>query len=531
MGVQEYINVISTWGLEEYFSRFGEIELTLQLEKKRLLELEEREREEELEELERQVRKVPTWVKIHILSFCMKVSADSRWVITLLEEVLAADYEVVGEYNKLSHYWQTTSYIFTNPKSDSPKARKMLAQLYYILKQSFCDALGIKKREYIPLEDRNKELVFVFSGQVQGMLHAPTKTLLDRCYVLQKYLHKKVYIVNTAMVMPQKGQAPFFELQNTGYDENLLQLGGVQYQEEVFSFFQCENKMPDLEIMQFLLEKIRDLKPCCLIHIGGNDICADLCGMLVPQITISTVFSKIAISGGEYQMVDRALTEEDLDVLQILKVQSEKVKRTMFTFSFKEQEHHYFRKDLNLWDDRFVLAVIGWRLEEEVDETFLEMLCKVLADRESVSVAFIGGFQGYEKVMESYPKLQQSCRYLGRQQDVLAVLECCDLYVNPKRNGGGSSVSEALFKGVPAVTLPMGDVSVAAGEEFWVQNYDQMARVIIRYMEEPEFYEAMRVKAKMRAALLTDSARSFGETIKEIWTEMGISVEEGKREE
>ena len=52
--------------------------------------------------------------------------------------------------------------------------------------------------------------------------------------------------------------------------------------------------------------------------------------------------------------------------------------------------------------------------------------------------------------------------------------------MNPKRNGGGSSVAEAVYKGLPAVTLPVGDVSAAAGESFRVADYGEMAETILK---------------------------------------------------
>ena len=132
--------------------------------------------------------------------------------------------------------------------------------------------------------------------------------------------------------------------------------------------------MPDLGIMKTIIEMVKVRKPEFILDIGGSDICADLCGLFVPQITISTVFSKIAFSCGEYQMVDKILSDEDKDELAILGVNIRKVKKTTFTFSFKEQTHHYTREQLGLWKNKFILLVVGWRLDQEVDKLFLEML-------------------------------------------------------------------------------------------------------------------------------------------------------------
>lgn len=58
--------------------------------------------------------------------------------------------------------------------------------------------------------------------------------------------------------------------------------------------------------------------------------------------------------------------------------------------------------------------------------------------------------------------------------DVVGVLGCMDLYVNPKRLGGGFSVIEAFHAGIPAVSIRYGDVSVAAGEAAFKAGIEKM---------------------------------------------------------
>lgn len=463
----------------------------------------------------------PAWVKIHMLSFAMKVSGEVKFAEKILELVLQADYSEIGEYNKLSHYWQLSTSVFVDARLRGDKVDILLTQLYSSLFQAFSNVLGVNGRNYIPIEERNKELVFVFSSQVLGQKHAPTKTLLDRCYILQKYFGKKVFIVNTAMQLTTKGAAPFYKLRKAVYHEDLTEESELRFQGESFTFFQCENDMPNLDTILALVNVIREKKPYYLMNIGGSDICADICGLLVPEITVSTVFSKVAMSCGEYQIVDKELNETDLKVLDILGVQSQKVKRTMFTFSFKEQMHRYSRENLGLCATSFVLLVVGWRLDNEVGKEFLEMLQKVVRQQNGIEVIFMGRFDKYEMYLKDYPDLQKKSKNMGVQEDALAVTECCDLYVNPRRSGGGSSVSEALYKGLPAVTLPMGDVSVAVAEKFWVEDYVQMEQEILHYASDKDYYKQMSWQAKLRAEHLMDSKEKFGNIICDLEMELG----------
>ena len=130
------------------------------------------------------------------------------------------------------------------------------------------------------------------TSQVLGQNHAPTKTLLDRCLVLKKYLRKKVVIINTAMQISGKGAGPFYDLCEAGYLPELCSFDHIEFQGEVFEFHQCANDMPNLDTMVQLVQMIRERKPCYLLDIGGSDICADICGMFVPEITVGTVFRR-----------------------------------------------------------------------------------------------------------------------------------------------------------------------------------------------------------------------------------------------
>lgn len=508
----EQIEIYKKNTVEEYFLNYGEMESLLQNVSEKMADI--------ISKIALLSEDCPAWMKIHLLSFCMKTSGDKSYTIELLNAVIDADYEQVGEYNKLSHYWQTNMAIFVDSSLGGFEAEKLLIKLYRQLFTDFYRVLGGTRRKYIPLDARRMDVVFVFTSQVLGMQHAPTKTLLDRCYILQKYLNKKVYIINTAMQASQKGMAPFFGLKEGAYEEALLNDKNISYKDVEFDYYQCENNMPNPNTIVKLVQMIVDKKPGYMLNIGGSDICADICGMFVPEITISTVFSKISTSCGEYQIVDKALNNEDLVLLEELGVEKEKVKRSLFTFVFKEQKEHFTKAQLGFKVDSFVLLTVGWRLGDEISEEFLEVLEKCVSVNEKIAVAFMGQYDNYEEIITKYPGLQKNSKFLGQQEDALAVTECCDLYVNPKRNGGGSSIAEALFKGLPVVTLPEGDGAVAASDIFWVSDYTEMKEKIISYATDKAFYDEMSQRAKKRAEQLLDSKTSFCKVITEIEEEI-----------
>lgn len=516
MTIEEFFQKISIYTKEEYFQNFGEIENFLMYTEAYLQRVSEAEKQTVLKNMAQSVLYAPEWMKIHIYSFCMKVSDTSDYTEQILDAVNAADFENMVEFEKIGYFWCVLEATFSNAKLETAKTDVKLAKLYFSIYKQFEKALGVNGRNYIPIGERNKGFVIMFTSQFLGEEHAPTKTVLDRCYVLQKYMQKKVLIINTAMQFPRNAVAPFYKLCDAGYREEYLEKHEIQFKDQTFSFIQCENNMPDIEKIKEIMLLVQKERPGYILNVGGCDFCADLCGTIVPEITISTVFSKVSYSAGEYQIVDKQIKEQDRDVLRQLQVDRDKVYQTKFTFTFKEQRLHFEREELGFDQEDFVAAIIGWRLDEEINEEFWNLLQAVTKQNENFRIAVIGKLDSYEKVIQTYPTLRDRCINLGKQSDVLAILEHCDLYLNPKRNGGGSSASEALYQGVPVLSLPYGDVSVAAGEDFLVESYEQMQEFILKYCSDKDFYREMSYKAKKQASRLLDSKTYFGEVIEKI---------------
>jgi glycosyltransferase involved in cell wall biosynthesis len=128
---------------------------------------------------------------------------------------------------------------------------------------------------------------------------------------------------------------------------------------------------------------------------------------------------------------------------------------------------------------------------------------------ENIHIAFVGVFTRYDDYCRDDQAICENTTYLGFQSDILAICEICDLYVNPRRSGGGTSCAEAMFMGLPVVTMNYGDVALAAGKDFIVETYAEMNQKIRRYANDKFFYAEMSKKARERAALLGDTRKSL----------------------
>lgn len=445
----------------------------------------------------------------YFMSFFLQATKDKEIYKELVEYCIWD--KTITKENKYFIYSQIMRYNFMNLNVIDEETEDTFDNLYSCIYEAYSNEF-IQEYSFIPKEERNKDFVMVFICQVLGMGHGPTKTLLDRCYILEEYLNKKVYIVNTAELLPCYGAINFFNTVGANYIEQFNQKEYFSYKDRKFPFLQCPNMMPQVSIIGEILDVVRSEKPYFILTIGGNSIVNDVCSNIVPTITIGTVPSGRTETRGQFQTIGRRITEEDRRWLKKHHFTEQHIIESLFTSAFKEQSHHYTREQLGLPENRFIVLLVGGRLDEEIDEQCMSLL-KRLTEAD-IFVAFMGKFNKYQEYIKSDEQFKKHTKYLGFQDDVLAVNECCDLYMNPKRVGGGTSAAEALYKGLPVVAFDYGDVGVGAGSDFHVKDYDDMYNQIIKYATDKDYYQQMSEKAKKRAEYLTDSKGEFVKIIR-----------------
>lgn len=419
----------------------------------------------------------------------------------------------LSKENQYYLYWQLTEYGFIYPHMIT-KTGKTLMNTFY---GQIYDAYYKESQDmfqFIPKQERNKDFIIVITSQFLELEHAPTKTVLDRCYVLAKQLQKKVFILNTAEFMSDANSVPYYYIAAPSYKEEYSEWNSFVYKDEEFMFYQCPRVMPQMDVIKEIVSVVQIEKPYFIVNVGGNSIVSDLCSNIVPTLTLSTVFSGRACTRGQFQAIGRPMNEDDRQWLAECKLPEDHLISSLFTFAFKEQEHHYSRQFLGLPQDGFVVLLVGGRLDSEISDE-LEMFMEQMM-RQGIYFAFAGNYSRYDEVKIEKPIYAQMGINLGFQEDILAVDECCNLCLNPKRVGGGSSVAEALYKGIPVVTFNYGDGGLAAGENFWVADYEAMGRMILKYRDDQSFYIQQSEFAKERGRQLTNSEEEFTKIIEKM---------------
>lgn len=447
--------------------------------------------------------------RIYLISLLMEITKQEKY-LDLIEEIILD--ENINILIKHFLYWQMRYRIFAYKEFSSRK--RILHKSYKLIFNNFSNLIP-KVVNWIPKNERDENLIIIFTNQFLRPPHAPTRTILDHCYILQKNLNKKVFIINVAE-MPREIVVPFFKPFIANYLKNYSNINSINYKDEEFYFYQSDYLMPDVKEIYKLVNFVADNPPLFVYNMGGSCLTADMCSRFVPVVTIS-FSNELPVTEGQFRVVWEELQASDYDIILENGVKHESLIQAGFTYAeLPVQKKKFERKDFNIPEEAFVLAIVGCRLDSEMSEDFVKWLVSFLQKDSRLYVLFAGYFETYDVIIKNYPSLQEKSLYLGFQDDILAVYDLCNAYLNPPRQGGGTSSVEALFKKLPVFTLPNGDVSYAVGKEFTYNSLDEIEIAVIKCIEDKDYYSLLSKKASERLKVVLDTEGMLKTIITEV---------------
>ena len=416
--------------------------------------------------------------------------------------------------NKYFIYLQMNSYSFRYNNFLTKDDKWQLRMLYREIYQECKAKLGIEKN-IVPIKDRDPKKVVFLIGQFLNENHGPTKTILDRCEIMSEKMNCQSIIINTNELRGINGYIPYCWFFWGNMRSGGANYDAIQYHEKNYPYYECSGTMLNLLEIEAVVNLVRTINPYCIFMVGDASICADLCSNYYPLIDVATVPSGIMTTEGQFLLKGKPITLQDKEYIYQLGKNDDYLQYCLFTSSIMPQKTQKSRQQLNIPEKAFTALVVGARLDYEVNGIFIQEIMLPLIEK-GVFFVFMGVFENYVNIVEEYPLLKVNSVFLGFVRDVLAVNELCDVYINPKRNGGGTSVIEAMVKGLPPVALNEGDVSLGAGADFCLDNYQEMVQRTLALKEDAAYYQNMSRKAQERAKVMLDGTTAFWKAFQKI---------------
>lgn len=118
---------------------------------------------------------------------------------------------------------------------------------------------------------------------------------------------------------------------------------------------------------------------------------------------------------------------------------------------FAEPKKHIKRSDYSIGQNDFVMVTVGNRLDAEMDEEFIDYIVKFIMKNDDVRWVIVGPRHiNYLQTKYDF-LLDDKIIKIQYEDDLPALYRICDVYLNPRRKGGGISIAMAMNEELPVV--------------------------------------------------------------------------------
>lgn len=351
---------------------------------------------------------------------------------------------------------------------------------------------------YIPIEKRNKNRIIIVTEQIINMNHAPTKMVLDFAYTMKMHLGYDVLILSCPCdgVLPIDLWYNFYSADSMTDVKNEFVM--LEYKNEDFGCYQFNMSEESQTWYRVMLQLISAWNPLFVYSMGVLNPVVDL-AKEITTLAVKEMNSNFYISKGDISIrfSEKGYEKEKNYEIMLGENQVQLFVNMKIPVIIEKSKSKKSREALGLPENKFLIAIVGNRLNQEINYEFVEVMQKILKKKANIGFVFIGIVDKIKAYFET-ELFENNIFYLGYCDDLMGTYEVLDLYINPKRNGGGISSLIALAAGIPVVTLPDCDVAYNIGEEFVVDNYTEMISIVEKYLGDKEFYKAKQLIAKKK---------------------------------
>jgi hypothetical protein len=326
--------------------------------------------------------------------------------------------------------------------------------------------------------------VLVVTHQFLSLSHAPTLDALNYCKALIQ-LGKKVELLVTNE-MPHTPQ--IFWSSKFNINNELLGRKRIEYQ-GISVIVNALRENVTQENIEKTVASYASRAPKLVLLIGNYSIYAELLGVAAPLVTLPcstdycySKYSKVLMwFGGDNKKAEEFASNYNLRSQKI-------VTHLSYQYNSPVEKQKVDKSDLGIQDHELVGVVVGNRLDQEIDDAFIDFLGDLNSARPHVML-IVGSMSPNTKKRIGL-RLPSRVIYIDFHENLYDLYGAVDFYINPRRSGGGTSAAYALAAGVPVFSIDFGDVSKIALPEFCFSTYQEMLSIknLIGISNFKEFY-------------------------------------------
>ncbi len=422
--------------------------------------------------------------------FLFDCLGDTRF-LERAAKYLPSHYSVQGFYEA---YLNISHRLFTAKRGSKAlelSMRQSFTQLSSDIRK-FMQSRGLIRR--VACNGKPKRLAII-SPQLLTMRHSPTREAFSMALHLEAYHGCEVYVFNTN-AMHYESQHKLGLVTPVKYNVN-DSLNGEQVVHVDYMQFSADVKILSFAAGEMNTQKLANIANTlyqlnieAVIAHGENLLAMDMLfgqfpslfattGAVVPMAHCDAYF----IPGNLYDDRAKDIAEKyghDNFMLESMLVTPEGISETPAQ-----------RSQFGLEPENFVYLVVGQRLKTELEPGFCQV-CQRLLEADPRARVIFAGTDDLDLLLH-FPEglvTNKAVQNIGFQQDLPAISAMSDVYLNPKRSGGGTSSQTAIINGLPVVTLDVGHISAIVPSDRRHPVWDKYMEYAQQLMREPAYLEA-----------------------------------------
>lgn len=393
--------------------------------------------------------------KVYFLSLLVK----SRIKQDLLERILGS----LREDNEFLqyHYPILISSLFYITKDNL----QVYPELFKDRKHIFNKIVSFYSPKINRVSRRQTKRIAIIAGQLLSPKHAPTMVTLNYAQYMKKFFPEyeiKVFVEDEYAYCPNEIIIPYYSISAVSKQCKELHQEFVDYPVDIY----YSDPFKDREIrIQQDIDEVLEFQPELILAIGIDY------SFIVQNLKDYYPIVNYSM-GGAVNLSDADIyigghkKEEILQEYEYYGIGGVNYYQHLIGLTLPEPMEKMDRGQWGFLDDDFVIVTVGTRLDADMDETFIDLVCQFLINNKAKWV-LVGSAQ-HNYLKSQYPGLNSSGKIITNDycNDLAALYQICDVYVNPFRKGGGFSGAMAMNQFIPVVTLCQNsDVALYVGEE------------------------------------------------------------------
>lgn len=414
---------------------------------KNLKEIEKKMQKEVFDELFTYIRSsdIDFKEKIYISSLIVIINGGDERLTEYMMEILLEDEKYI-EY----HYEVVANIMFYSSNENIVKhddyyldLRNEIGKIAnWISKDKKLEALDCPSKK-----SNNKKIAFIVD-QLMSIHHSPTKLMLDYARNIKKYYpdyEVKIFVEDNLYCKNEIGIIPYLytsAISSSIKDEHYKYLDN----ESIEVYYANVNLSKKKRTIN-LVNKVSEFNPDVILTNSDISVVSRMFYKTYPIVFMSM--------GGDYfsNLADAYLCGT---IERIIKnnnrygfLNEEKIYKFRYGLEFMEPKKDIRRSDYSIKQNDFVMVTVGNRLDAEMDEEFIDYIAKFIMKNDDVRWLIVGPRHiNYIQIKYSFLFNDKIIR-IQYEEDLPALYRICNVYLNPRRQGGGISIAMAMNEGLP----------------------------------------------------------------------------------